>query len=281
MSIEMSGGKRPAAGGGRGHSSPVHCPPPTAHRHPGFTLVELLVVIAIIGLLTGMLMSGVHMVRIIAFKSEGKMTLKNLSIGITNMKRSYFYDTVLGAYTSGRTVKGDVKFQDSIHDFTAAGANISVNDKVCILAGHGAGERKILAVAAHELTLDGAAFSAGDTDLEYFVIKADGTCWPTVDIVKELDPNNAKWQSTFTPILNGRKTSFFNCKPGRIVDLGGTLQYCDPWRKPYVYRLELKDENNDGTKDALFEKLICSGPDTVLDTKDDIVEEVKRYPLAR
>jgi prepilin-type N-terminal cleavage/methylation domain-containing protein len=254
----------------------VHRPPPTAHRRAGFSLVELMVVILVISVLVGLIMAGIHMAQVAAYKNEAKLTLDQLTIGIFNMKRNYSFGTVLGANTSGRTVASSAKFQDPIHDFTASGAGIAAGDKLYILAGKAAGPRTITAVAAHELGVDGGNFGAGEINLDYYVAKADGTSWPTVDIVKELDPTNAAWTSTFTPLLNSRKKGYFNCRPGYIKTVAATKQYTDPWQNPYIYRLHWLDTNNDGTDETLAEEVVCSGPDGKVGTKDDFIQEVSR-----
>jgi len=248
-------------------------------RRAGFTIVELMVVILVIGVLITLLLSGIYAVRKNAYRREAELTLENMKVGIINLKRNCQFETVLGVYTSGRTVASDNKFQDTLHDFGAAG--IGAGAKLYIIGGAGASgmPRNITGVTPHELAVDGAPFATGETNLEYYIVKAGGTAWPTLDIAKELEPGNQAWSSTYVPHINGRRMAYFTCKKGRIVTTGGVTNYTDPWGKPYHYRLRWLDLNSDGTNETLLEEILSSGEDTAVndaDDKGDFVKEVSR-----
>jgi len=246
----------------------------TARRRWGFTLIELMVVVGIITILIGLLMGGVWLARRAFFRSEAKLTLEQLKTGIINMRRNYEYDTVLGAYTSGKTIVGTPTFQDAYRDFAAAGI-IPGQDKLYVLGGRSAGEYTIAAVTATEITVT-KNFTYGEPNLDYYIGRPDGTSWPKIELGKELDPMNPEWMVGFVPHLNSRKTRYYIAKPGRVQNVGGTKQLVDPWGQPYIYRIERLDTDKDGKVDTILEKVISPGEDTKVDTKDDYTTEAYR-----
>jgi prepilin-type N-terminal cleavage/methylation domain-containing protein len=267
-----------AESGQAGTSSIGGRPPSTRRLRAGFTLVELLMVICIIGILLGLLMSGIHAVKRVACRKEAELTIDNLTIGVINLKRNCMFETVLGAYTSGRTTAGGTLFEDARHDFTVGGVNAGCT--VYILSGKSVGPRSVSAVAdAHKLTLDGAPFAVGEINLEYYVVKSGGIDWPVVNVVKELAPANDAWAATFTPHINGRKMTYFDCKPSRIMTIAGVKQYMDPWGQPYFYRLRWLDLDKNGVSETLVEEVGSTGGDIRLNTEDDIFREVSRMRI--
>lgn len=271
----MNGGRSVARGG---LLSSALCPLPTACRRSGFSIIELMVVVSIIGLLVGLIMSGIYAVKKNAERREAGLTLENMAIGMINLKRNCMFETVLGAYTSGRTVAADNKFQDPRHDFLTGG--IGAGSKLYILAGTSASgvARNVVAVAANELTVDGAPFAAGEINLEYYIMKASGAGWPAVDIAKELEPGNPAWSASYTPHINGRRMTYFSCKASRIQPSGATKIYTDPWGMPYIYRLSWLDLDNNGTNETLLEEVVSSGQDRELKPNNvgDFVKETSR-----
>ncbi len=237
-------------------------------KSPGFTLVELMVVMAIISILITMVVTGIWGARRHFAKVEAKLTMKNMHVGLTSLKRNADYDpmTPIGVWTGGRTGKGATSFTDPDRDFGADG--ISAGDTVYILSGADTGERSVTAVSVSTLTLDGANFTADELSLDYFIIKDGGEAYPEIDLAKELDPTNKAWSATFTPHLNGRKRRYYPCKDKRIKN--GEFQ--DPWGHPYVYSLKRDD-------DVIIEKIGCAGIDGLPGTKDDIEEVITEIPF--
>jgi len=234
----------------------------TSSRRPGtsrgFTIIELMVVVAIIGVLVGMIMSGVQLAKRAVLRTEARITLQEFQKCLVNMKRNYDYDGLLGAYTSGRTTVSTRTFTDlgtttPERNFTKGG--IAAGDKLMILSGKSGGERNIASKDSDtQLTVDGDPFVASEINLDYYIKKGDGTLFPAIDIAKELDPKNKEWETTFVPHLNSRGNHYFNCRKARIK--GGDYQ--DPWGHLYVYRLE---QLVDGPVTFILEKVICSGQD--------------------
>jgi hypothetical protein len=198
------------------------------------------------------------------------MTMKQMAIGMINMKKNNEYDPMVpvGVYTAGRVQEATTQFSDLNRDFVADG--IKADDHLFLIGGTQTCKRKITAVAATMLTLEGADFAKNERDLEYFIVTSGGDLYPEVDLGKELDPNNKVWAATFVPHLNGRKIRYYTCKPKRIDK---TNQFCDPWGKPYVYTLM------DNGNDVVVEKIVCAGMDATINTKDDLEEVIAEIPF--
>jgi len=239
-------------------------------RNPGrgFTLLELMVVMAIISILVSMAVAGLWMVRSYYHKAEARLTMKQMHVGMINMKKNCEYDPMIpvGVYTSGRTQVGTSRFSDPGRDFDADG--IVSGDRLYILGGVDKGMRSISGAVDSVLTVSGAAFRQNQRELEYFITRGSGEAYPLVDLGKELDPNNKAWRKTFTPHLNGRRLRYYTCSDGRIRD----GQFHDPWGQAYVYALEPGDE-------VLVEKIMCAGADTRMGTSDDLEEIVTEIPF--
>jgi prepilin-type N-terminal cleavage/methylation domain-containing protein len=231
----------------------------------GFTLVELMVVMAIIGILVTMIVAGIWGARRYQAKTEAKMTMKQMRIGMINLKQNCNFDPMIpiGVYTSGRTQKLSNFFSDPYRDFGADG--IGSGDTLYILGGANSGARDISGAAANKLTVSGTPFDRNERSVEYFIIKDDGERYPKIQLGKELDPNNKAWSATFKPHLNGRKLRYYTCKPKRIRE--GEFQ--DPWGHPYHYTLVPSTKVK-----VITEKIECAGPDGDINNRDDNIEEV-------
>jgi prepilin-type N-terminal cleavage/methylation domain-containing protein len=234
----------------------------------GFTLVELMVVMSIIAILISMVVSGIWMARRHYAKTEARVTMQQMRIGMINLKQNNNYDPMIpiGVYTSGRTQASGNNFSDLHRDFAADG--IDVGDKIYILGGSNSGERNVEVVSVSILTVDGTPFTKNERDLEYFIIKGGGEYYPEVDLGKELDPNNKAWAKTYEPHLNGRKLRYYTCKPRRVRD----GQFVDPWGKAYRYMLVPEDGK-------IVEKIVCGGMDTQVGTDDDLEEVIAEIPF--
>ncbi len=234
----------------------------------GFTLVELMVVMSIIAILISMVVGVIWGARRHYARVEARMTMKQMRIGMINLKQNNNYDPMIpiGVYTSGRTQKSSNNFTDPYRNFATDG--IAVGDELYILGGGNASKRNIAGVAATTLTCDGSSFDANETALEYFVLKADGSYYPEMDLGKELDPNNKEWKASYTPHVNGRRLRYYTCKPKRIQN----GQFMDPWGHAYAYRLV-------PTGTQIIEKITCDGMDGAAGTADDIEEVIAEIPF--
>ena len=260
--------------GKKNRMNPAGCRRLTGNRVPGteygFTLVELMVVTAIIGILCSMVVTGIWAARRHFSKVEARMTMKQMAVGMINLKKNNEYDPMIpiGVYTAGCVQEATTQFSDSNRDFSGDG--ISAGDELYILGGTQTCKRNIVGVGATTLNLGGGNFAKSERDLEYFVIRSGGDLYPEINLGKELDPNNEAWAATFVPHLNGRKIRYYTCKPGRI---DASNEFCDPWGNPYLYTLA--DDGND----VVVEKIQCAGQDMKMNTKDDIEEVIAEIPF--
>jgi prepilin-type N-terminal cleavage/methylation domain-containing protein len=241
-------------------------------RNRGFTLLELMVVMAIISILISMTVGVIWGVRRHYARVDARMTMKQLRIGMINLKQNNNYDPMLpiGVWTSGQTVKNATDFKDLNRDFTADG--VVNGDELYLLGGANVGKRAVTGVAGSVLTLDGSNFDRTETGLDYFILKGvvagDITYYPEVNLGKELDPNNKVWKATYSPHMNGRRLRYYTCKPKRIQ--GG--EFVDPWGHAYAYELV-----PDGQ--VIVERIVCAGADGKLGTDDDVEEVITEIPF--
>jgi len=83
----------------------------------GFTMVELLTVITIIGILVGILVPVVMLVRNKAHVHEAGFTLNQLALGLKNMKDYYRYDDLLGKDADGILIPEEIKIDLELDPF--------------------------------------------------------------------------------------------------------------------------------------------------------------------
>jgi hypothetical protein len=227
-----------------------------------------MVVMAIISILVSMTVTGIWGVRRHQAKVEARATMHNMVLAMINLKRNYDYDPMIpvGVWTGGRTTLNTNGFVDPNRNFDAAG--ITAGDTLYLLGGPDAGQRGIGTVSGSGITVDGDPFTSNETDLEYFIVRGSGTVYPSVDLAREVDPNNEAWAGTFTPHLNARKIRYYTCKTKRIQ----AGSFCDPWGHPYTYVLAPETGK-------IVEKIACRGVDGQEGTMDDIEEVITEIPF--
>jgi prepilin-type N-terminal cleavage/methylation domain-containing protein len=239
----------------------------------GFTLLEVLVVIVVIAMLMSMVLGAVWMIKKRVIRAQAVLIMQQMNTGVVSMKKNYDYDPMspLGVHTTGRLVVDTVAaFYDPDRDFGAAG--ISSADKIYLLTTLVRGERNIDSVGAGVggiLKLSGSKFLKSMSSIEYFIVKADGTSFPEVDLAKELDAGNPVWKATFQPHLNGRRIQYFPCG-SKSINLSG--DYVDPWDRKYEYGLVVKSG-------VIVERVRSSGEDAKMNTKDDLERVFYNIPF--
>lgn len=203
------------------------------------------------------------------------MTMKDMHIGLTSLKRNCEFDpmTPFGVHADGEVERGSNRFSAAGRDFRAAriapGARLYILEALLyVRSDEDARGRIVAAVDGDTLTLKGRKFTADGKKLEYFIVRADGSNWPEIDLAKELHPTNPAWAEDYVPHLNKRKRLYYPCKEKRIKD----GRYVDPWGTPYVYVLRREG-------DLIVEKIVSAGRDEKWGTKDDLEEIMTEIPL--